>query len=102
MNCEDVRAWLRRDLDGAAEPSADAAEHLERCGACREEASRLKGIAAAGRDALPAADRRAFLALVVEARPFDSLGRRAVDAAKRARATWLALLEAEVQPGEVG
>ena len=55
MNCDDVRAWLRRDLDGAAEPSADGAEHLDRCTACREEASRLKGIAATGRDALPGA-----------------------------------------------
>ena len=39
------------------------------------------------------ADRRAFLELVVRCADFDTLGRGAVRAARRARATWIALLD---------
>jgi len=46
-------------------------------------------------NARPLADRRAFFELVLAGRGFDALGRRAVGAARRARATLIALLEAE-------
>ena len=55
MDCSDIRDWLRRDLDGAAEPSSEAAEHLEGCPACKSEAGRYKAIAEAARAALPPA-----------------------------------------------
>jgi hypothetical protein len=55
MRCPQVRDWLQRDLDGSAEPSADAAAHLQSCEACAAEAGRLKAIAAAVRAALPEA-----------------------------------------------
>jgi len=56
MNCREIRAWLERDFDGAADPSSEAAAHLEGCAACRAEAGRLKAVAAAVRAALPAAE----------------------------------------------
>lgn len=56
MNCNDIQQWLRRDLDGRAEPSVEVAAHVERCPACRAEAERLKALAEMGRDALPDAD----------------------------------------------
>ncbi|MEE8106841.1 MAG: hypothetical protein V3T86_15010 [Planctomycetota bacterium] len=56
MNCEKVREWLLRDLNGVAEPSAEVAAHLERCSECAAEAGRMKGLAEAARAALPEAD----------------------------------------------
>jgi len=56
MKCSEVQQWLRRDLDGVAEPSVEVAEHLERCRTCRAEAQRLKAVAEMSRDALPDAD----------------------------------------------
>jgi hypothetical protein len=56
MNCETIEQWLRKDLDGAAEPSVEVAAHLERCPTCRAEARRLKALAEMARDTLPAAD----------------------------------------------
>jgi hypothetical protein len=56
MKCEEVQQWLRRDLDGVAEPSVEVAAHLERCRACAAEARRLKALAEKSREALPAAE----------------------------------------------
>ncbi len=56
MNCTHVREWLRRDFDGAADPSGDVAAHLERCSTCRSEAGRLKALAESARAALPTPD----------------------------------------------
>ncbi|MHC4162365.1 MAG: hypothetical protein ACYSUM_09575 [Planctomycetota bacterium] len=56
MKCRKVQQWLRRDLDGVAEPSVEVAAHLERCRTCRAEAQRLKVLAEMSRNALPAAD----------------------------------------------
>lgn len=53
MTCAEVRAWLRLDLDGAAEPWAEAAEHLASCAPCAAEARRLRALADAVRAALP-------------------------------------------------
>lgn len=55
MSCDNVRRWLRGDLDGAAEPSSEVAAHLGRCEACAAEARRLQAISAAARAALPRA-----------------------------------------------
>ncbi|MHC4340874.1 MAG: hypothetical protein ACYSX0_11770 [Planctomycetota bacterium] len=56
MRCEAIRDWLRRDLDGVADPSAEAAAHLQACDACLAEAGRLKAVAETARAALPAAE----------------------------------------------
>ena len=55
LSCNDVIVWLRRDLDGSAEPSAEVAAHIERCEECAHEAGRLKRMAAEAREALPPA-----------------------------------------------
>lgn len=54
MNCDAVRAWLRADLDGADEPSSEAAAHLEHCPRCAAEAKKARDFAEAAREALPA------------------------------------------------
>jgi len=93
MNCALVHEWLERDFDGVAEPSADAAEHLERCEACRAEAGRLRALAASARAALPRADVPADFTEQVMAALLEPSRDSAVAAAARPRARrWLLLL----------
>jgi len=112
MNCDQVRAWLMRDLDGVAEPSADVAAHLERCGACLQEAGRAKALSAAVQAALPRADvpvdfREQVMAAVAEPTAealIEKMRRRparllwlAIPLAALA-ATWIALASFREQP----
>ena len=55
LECPEVREWLRRDLDGAADPSSEVAEHIERCKGCTREAERIRALASAARECLPRA-----------------------------------------------
>jgi len=91
VKCEDVRAWLVRDLDGFAEPSAEAVAHLERCPACAAEAERLQRLADAAREALPAADVPSGFADRVMASVAGPLGDEALERASRTRPRWMLL-----------
>ena len=93
MKCSEVQQWLRRDLDGVAEPCVEAAAHLERCRTCRAEAQRIRALAEMSRDALPAADVPADFTHQVMASLVEPTSDEALAAAARPRVRrWLPVL----------
>ena len=93
MKCSSVQQWLRKDLDGAAEPSVEVAAHLERCRTCRAEAQRLRALAEMSRDALPAADVPSDFTHQVMASLVEPIADEALATAARPRVRrWLPVL----------
>ncbi|MFB3065003.1 MAG: hypothetical protein ACE10D_00680, partial [Planctomycetota bacterium] len=96
MRCTDVIEWLRQDLDGRSDPSAEIAAHLEQCARCAEESGRLKAVSEAARAVLPRSDvPYDFTERVVDALVSPSRDRELAEAA-RPRLRSVALLGAFV------
>ncbi len=83
MRCTDVIEWLRQDLDGRSDPSAEIAAHLEQCTRCAAESGRLKAVSEAARAVLPQADvPYDFTERVVDALVSPSRDRELAEAAR--------------------